>query len=511
MPFHYQRSPGEQGGVGRAEGDPPGTRLSDLLAAGLPTERAALEIGVALCEISYIAEDDGNTHGGLDLSEAWLTGDGIVSIGGYGVERARTRAPEGKPRGPATDRYGLGLMLAKLLAHGAEALHQLPMDEAPAHDLALEDWLDRADLGDVPEATDHELRRVIGHLLTFDRMARAEALTAWRAARSHVAALSGPPMRTWAEAAHRGTAPRREPRRPGDERLGRAEAQPGPLQKPLAFSALATKTQYWRIEPEDVAAATAGDKSGRWTLGELRAMWKEATGDTEPSLTPAERERSFRPDDARPSRSGRTGSTEAWGDPPAAPPPPRPRTDPRAEPPARRAEPPEPRPAEVRRPAEPRASDGAPPTADRRPPPGIDPRGRAEPRPEEGRRRLADRVNMPPAEPEAARPPPPVTPPRPTRPEVPPPPVRPTRPEAPPPVSKIATQGAVQDTMALPPPEPLEEEPAPTPSRMPLGLIAFFVVCAIVFVTSCMLLLGVIYWKLTHTDAAAPETAAEVR
>ncbi|HMV67109.1 MAG TPA: hypothetical protein PKA64_09675, partial [Myxococcota bacterium] len=93
MPFHYQRAPGEQGGVGRGEGEPPGTRLSDLLAAGLPTERAALEIGVALCEIAYIAEDDGNTHGDLSLSEAWLTGDGVVAIGGYGVERARTRAP----------------------------------------------------------------------------------------------------------------------------------------------------------------------------------------------------------------------------------------------------------------------------------------------------------------------------------------------------------------------------------------------------------------------------------
>ena len=63
MAMHYERVPGDDGGVRDVPGEPPGSRLIDLLGEALPPERVALEIGVGLCEILYIAEEDRRFQG----------------------------------------------------------------------------------------------------------------------------------------------------------------------------------------------------------------------------------------------------------------------------------------------------------------------------------------------------------------------------------------------------------------------------------------------------------------
>ena len=60
--FHYVRTTGVDGGVDAVDGPAIGIGLDELLRAGLPPFKEALEIIAALCEILDIAEEDGEVH-----------------------------------------------------------------------------------------------------------------------------------------------------------------------------------------------------------------------------------------------------------------------------------------------------------------------------------------------------------------------------------------------------------------------------------------------------------------
>jgi len=345
MAMHYERVPGDDGGVRDVPGEPPGTRLIDLVGEALPPERVALEIGVGLCEILYIAEEDRRFQGDLDPSDVWITGDGIIALGGFDAARTRTRAPEGSPRGATTDRYGLGMLLAWLAYPRAVHLRDVPKDQAVRHDEAVRRWLSGADGGLLPHDIDAVLRGQIEALLTFDRFVRLDAVMAWRALRGAADLVQGPDLVSWALDAHRGQPALRKVMVADDE-LAPAVALDGPMAQPMRFSTSATRTLFWStdsVAEEEVArpkraGAEAGrqpepaarpaerpieaprdeasrpvsprprpaddaplrpvvpEDSVRLPLGDLRALAREAVGDALPVAPDPVRERSYRPE-----------------------------------------------------------------------------------------------------------------------------------------------------------------------------------------------------------------------
>jgi hypothetical protein len=279
MEFYYQRVIGPGGGVSRGAGQPPGARLGAVLSDGLPPINVALEIIAAFCEIIYIAHDDGELHGDVQLKHAWLNGDGVVSLGGFGLQPRSTSAPEGTPAGPPTDLYGIGKLAAGLLLDGSEALNALPTHSLTAHDDKVASFVMQGDLGTTPPEIDNDLRWYLLHLLAFDRQRRPAALKSWRSFIAFARTVGGPSLEAWAGEALRGRGERRDAV-PG-ERLGGARGSSGPLTSPIGkFSKDTPRTAFWSPvssaksannelnEPEE----GGGEKTGHWSREQLMKM-----------------------------------------------------------------------------------------------------------------------------------------------------------------------------------------------------------------------------------------------
>ncbi len=338
MAFHYRRDPGAEAAVHREEGDPRGTPARQLFAGGAPQVRVALELSAAFAAIAVIAEEDGVVHGDLDLDAVWITGDGAVSLGDYLVEgRRQSRAPEGVPRGTATDRYGLGRLLARTLLANAARLDEAPNTGAVAHDDAMAAMVMDAEIPGLAERTVNDLRWYILHLLSFDRAERPEPLAVWQSLEAFARTAAGPSLAAWATAAHRGAADVRAPVvvEVPDDTLAAPRARGAGLLSGVRFSEEPSTTLFWKrdaapraapggdavepvpspglggstsargrgaVEPDPVVnASTArtaparpgsrsravaevplerpepggGERTGHWSIGELRAMARE--------------------------------------------------------------------------------------------------------------------------------------------------------------------------------------------------------------------------------------------
>ena len=132
------REAGAEGEVLTDEGTPLGTALTSLLESGpLPIE-VGLEIIAFMADILTIAEEDEAMHGNINPGDVYIDVSGAVSLAGYGVQRARGRAPEGKPQFLATDVYGLGIVLHAILSR--EPMGVVPRDR-DGHDDAIVDRL----------------------------------------------------------------------------------------------------------------------------------------------------------------------------------------------------------------------------------------------------------------------------------------------------------------------------------------------------------------------------------
>lgn len=510
MAKHYECVPGEKGGVRDVPGEPPGSRLIDLLGEALPPERVALEIGVALCEILFIAEEDRSFHGDLDPADVWITGDGTIALGGFDVTRARTRAPEGSPRGATTDRYGLGMLLAWLSYPRAVHLRDVPKDQAVRHDEAVRRWLSGADGGVLPHDIDAVMRGQIEALLTFDRFVRLDAVMAWRALRGAADLVDGPTLATWALDALRGQHALREVMVADDE-LAPAVALEGPMAHAMRFSTSATRTLFWAADsapevevarpkraesparpPEPVARAveapradaartssqrprpaddppprpTVPEDSVRLPLGDLRALAREAVGDALAVAPDPVRERSYRPEP--PVSSDNRARTN-----PGGPPAPQPGSW-------------DWRPADG---AEQSRSSARPTTAPRPPTPAADTRSLAE--------RTARRDSAAPIA--APRPPVAPSPPRPgpiSDPIV-----------ASVPVASVAPASAdlsLDDGADVEPRDPPEERAIPT------WVLTFLAVCAVLFLLA-MAVLAAVVWYVYLSDSGAAASLSILR
>ncbi len=289
MPFHYTRTPGEQGGVAQVDSAPPGVRLDKLLVGGPPPMRVALEVVAALCEITHIAHEDKHSHGDVTTQEVWLTGDGAVCVGGFGVTRAETSAPERQSRGASTDLYGLGRVAAELLCPNASRLADVPQDRAAAHDAAISDMVMNAELAGLDEQMTSDVRWFLIYLMSFDRRERPDALRAWRSFIAFARSVPGPDLATWCTGAMRGQAERRAVAVVSDdeEDLAGPVAVSGPLSAAmnLRASAAGGRTLYWDKDDDDVPSAQAeatpapsmpalggGSATRHWSTDQLAAM-----------------------------------------------------------------------------------------------------------------------------------------------------------------------------------------------------------------------------------------------
>jgi serine/threonine protein kinase len=106
------------------------------------------ELVAYLADILTIAEEDNAMHGDISPGDVYINEKGAVSLSNYGPMRTRGRAPEGKPLFPASDVYGLGLILHAVLS--TQPLGAIPR-QRDAHDDAIVDRLLAIDWSDLEE------------------------------------------------------------------------------------------------------------------------------------------------------------------------------------------------------------------------------------------------------------------------------------------------------------------------------------------------------------------------
>ena len=138
MTWYYTREEGEEGQVLTDEGVPSGVRLTDLLENGPLPMGVVLEFVAYLADILTIAEEDQAMHGDISPGDVFIDEKGAVSLSNYGPMRTQGRAPEGRPLFPASDVYGLGVVLHAALS--TQSLGAIPR-QRDAHDDAIVDHL----------------------------------------------------------------------------------------------------------------------------------------------------------------------------------------------------------------------------------------------------------------------------------------------------------------------------------------------------------------------------------
>jgi len=144
--WYYTREAGNDGQVLTDEGTPPGVCITDVVQAGPLPMSVALEIIAYLADILTISEEDRAVHGDISPGDVFVDERGSVSLANFGPMRSRGRAPEGKPLFPASEVYGLGVVLHALLS--TQSLGAIPR-ERDAHDDAIVDKLLAIDWADL--------------------------------------------------------------------------------------------------------------------------------------------------------------------------------------------------------------------------------------------------------------------------------------------------------------------------------------------------------------------------
>ena len=322
--FHYVRILGSEGGVDAVEGQAVGLDLDTLMQDGLPPYKVVLEIISALCEILDISDQDGEVHGDVATKFIFLDETGAVSLEGFGVDRPVRLAPEGKAHGVATDLYGLGSVLFKMLS-GKELPSNLPR-ELGAHDDAVIDAIVSVGYDGLPEEIVGDVQWFLAKLLAFDPDERPTPVDVWRTFIAFADTVAGATLNSWSNAALSGGGQRRAiPASPAasaplaaapltpsvpDEDLGGPVVARGPLSKGgINFDGGAGKnkqaTAFWsrdqmkaaldaeEDEEEYKPAIGGGSATSFWSKDQMDAM------------------RSGKADAPRPKRksSGRTATT----------------------------------------------------------------------------------------------------------------------------------------------------------------------------------------------------------
>lgn len=113
MPTYVSRHP-----FRRAEAGGPLTHRLDARLEALSRDEALRILSGAAAILDH-AEREGVRHGDLGAEFVTVSAD-AVAIAGFGEPRSTTRAPEGRPQGTGTDRYGLGVLAVQCLCRTLE-------------------------------------------------------------------------------------------------------------------------------------------------------------------------------------------------------------------------------------------------------------------------------------------------------------------------------------------------------------------------------------------------------
>ncbi len=294
--FHYVRTLGVDGGVDACEGPAIGLDLETVLADGLPPWNIALELVAAMCEILDISTEDNKVHGDLHPKYVFIDETGAVSIEGFGIPRHKTSSPEGVPKGPPTDLYGLGLLAFACVSAQPLPIERIPKDDPDAHDDAIIDHVLSLDLSGLPDSMQGDIQWFLAKLVAFDREDRPSAVEAWRTFIAFASEVDGPDVAEWCAAALDGGGERRTPvARPvagakADEELGGPVMAKLAMEHDVAFdgggSAKGGATAFWTKEDmkraleRDHAADDEGPPQGVgggsatnfWSRDQLAAM-----------------------------------------------------------------------------------------------------------------------------------------------------------------------------------------------------------------------------------------------
>ncbi len=149
MSWYYTREVGDDQVLYR-EGTPPGRAVTAILREARIPMAVCLEMVAYLADILTIAEEDRTLHGDINPGDVYIDDHGNVSLAGYGPTRRSGRAPDSPPQLPASDVYGLGIVMHALLS--TEPMGPIPR-ERDAHDDAIVDRLlaiDWSEMAGVP-------------------------------------------------------------------------------------------------------------------------------------------------------------------------------------------------------------------------------------------------------------------------------------------------------------------------------------------------------------------------
>ena len=247
--YHYTREAGADGTILTTPGPAQGVDLATLLDRQRPPLKVCLEIGSAVADILTIAEEDQAVHGDIKPGNVLIEPNGAINVAGWGVTRRTSRAPEGRPSGPRTDIFGLGVVMHSMMSD--EPLGMLPEDPDAHDDAVVERVLDM----DFSEARGkrwiEDVRRFLCTIMAYEQHERPEPLDAANVLAFVAERCNGQGVERWAQnvAAGPATGP---------------EVLPAPTRQPLNES-----------PSQRQAPSSRGETTSMWTRERLRALVDE--------------------------------------------------------------------------------------------------------------------------------------------------------------------------------------------------------------------------------------------
>ena len=260
MTWYYTRESGDEGQVLTDEGTPPGVSISDLVRSGPLPMSVALELIAYLADLLTIAQEDDALHGDISPGDVFINGLGSVSLSGYGPVRDQGRAPEGRPLFPASDVYGLGLVIHAVLS--TQSMGAIPR-ERDAHDDAIVDKLLAIDWSSLQSLPGRDsLIHFLCSMLAFDPSERPKPLDVANVLAGAGDKIGGDGIGLWASK-------RWSTSRPIEEELPTiAEVLDAPAELGRVFN----KTgQYARRQ----SASAKGECTAFWSKDKISAMLDE--------------------------------------------------------------------------------------------------------------------------------------------------------------------------------------------------------------------------------------------
>ena len=368
MSWYYTREAGNDGQVLTDEGTPPGVCITDVVQAGPLPMSVALEMIAYLADILTISEEDRAVHGDISPGDVFVDERGSVSLANFGPMRSRGRAPEGKPLFPASEVYGLGVVLHALLS--TQSLGAIPR-ERDAHDDAIVDKLlaiDWTDLQRLPgrDSLIHFLCSMLAHSPT-ERPAPLDVANVLAEAGNKIGGdgVAAWAARRWGQAGIQEELPTVAEVLEAPAELGRVFNKTGQYSRRQSASAKGESTAFWSRDKINAMLDDGDDPLAGSQMFQRRDLQSMLARDEDSAIRhiPARQQRepgapapwnpdstiSGRPEDPELARAmadlKRQAATNTAPPPPLPPSPPAPAPTPRAAPSSPTASPPVARPA----------------------------------------------------------------------------------------------------------------------------------------------------------------------